>query len=161
MKNNDTNGFPETKARIFGFLESNPVGVLATVEPGGRPHAAVIYFFVDKDFNILFTTKSDTKKHTNLQNDKNAILVIFESSSQTTVQITGTAECITDSRVAEQALKHTLRAAEQTSESGVPPIAKFYDGDYVAYIFKPSKIRMAVFARPIDDDSDMYETVDF
>ncbi len=63
----------ENNRRIFEFLQSEPVGVLATTNQDGSPQAAVIYFSVDEDFVITFTTKSETKKYTNLQNNNQVI----------------------------------------------------------------------------------------
>jgi general stress protein 26 len=151
----------ESKRRIRDFLTLHPVGVLATIDPNDNPHASVIYFSVDDDFNILFTTKHDTKKHDSLKHHNHAMLVTFEAESQSTVQITGVAEEITDSRDANEAFKGTLKASLQTSEAGIAPISKLYAGQYVAYRLKPKQIRMAIFSRPVGSGREIFETLDF
>ena len=151
----------ESNNRIYAFLRSNPIGVLATVDPDGNPHAAVIYFSVSDDFNLTFTTKHDTKKHDNLIRNNHAMLVCYEASSQTTVQITGSVKKIDDIGEANEAFTHMLQASQQTSESGIPPITKLHAGQYIAYRIKPTQIRMAVFIRPDAGGYDMFETINF
>lgn len=151
----------ESNYQIYSFLKSHPVGVLSTVDPNGNPHAVVIYFSIEDDFSITFTTKKDTKKNDNIRFNDHVMLLAYEASSQTTVQITGVAEAITNTTAAEKAYEGTLKAARQTSETGVPPITKLYAGDFIAYRVKPVQIRMGVFIRPDRGGYDMYETIDF
>ncbi len=151
----------ERNQRIYSFLKSHPVGTLASVDPNGDPHAVVIYYAVDENFDFVFMTKRDTKKHDNLQHNNHVMLVAYEPLSQTTVQITGTAKEIDDNVKAQEAFSGMLDASRQTSEAGIPPLSKLYAGYYVAYRLKPAQIRMAVFSRPDPGGYDMYETIDF
>lgn len=150
----------ESNQRIYNFLKSSQVGVLATADHEGIPHAAVIYFSIDENFMITFTTKQETKKHSNLQENKNVMLVAYEASSQTTAQVAGVVEDITDTDAAQAAYGMTLRAARETSESGVPPMSKLDAGKYVAYRLVPASIKMAIFVRPDPGGYDIYETVE-
>jgi pyridoxine/pyridoxamine 5'-phosphate oxidase len=151
----------ESKRRIYMFLAHQPIGTLSTVDPNGDPHGAVIYYSIDKDFNITFTTKRKTKKFDNLSFHNHAMLVVFEAMSQTTVQITGTVEEITDTDESDSAFRSMLANSMATSEAGLPPITKLQAGTYVALRLKPLQIRMAVFARPDPGGYDMYESIEF
>lgn len=151
----------KSNMRILNFLKSHPIGVLATVDPNGNPHATVIYFSTDDEFNVTFTTKSQTKKHDNLSHNNHAMLVAYETFSQTTVQITGTAELITNKAKADHISEETFRTSIDTSQAGDSPISKLYAGHEIAYKLKPVQIRMAVFMRPDPGGYDMYETIDF
>jgi len=53
---------------VRAFLKSNPphTGKLATVRADGRPHVAPVWFAVDDDGSIVFTTGDDTVKGRNL-----------------------------------------------------------------------------------------------
>lgn len=146
---------------IHTFLTSRPLGVLATADTTGMPHAAAIYFSVDDEFNMFFMTKKDTTKYTNLKQNPRAMVVVYEALSQSTVQFRGVAEEIEDVSMAQAAFRGTLHASLQTSDGGIPPIAKLHAGDYVAYKIKPEYIRMAVYSRPGFDQSDFFETIDF
>lgn len=151
----------ESKLRIREFLTLHPVGVLATTDPNNDPHGSVIYYSVDEDFNILFTTKHDTKKHDSLKHHNHAMLVSYDAASQSCIQITGITEEITDSTAANEAFKGTLKASLQTSEAGIAPISKLYAGQYVAYRLMPKQIRMAVFSRPAGVGQEIFETLEF
>jgi general stress protein 26 len=151
----------ESNQKIYDFLKEHSIGVLATVDPNNNPHAATVYYSIDEEFNIFFTTKRETKKHDNLRHNNHAMLVTYEAFTQTTVQITGVAEDISETPEAGQVYNNTTRAAQKTSEAGVAPISKLYAGSYVAYRLKPVQIRMAVFIHTEPGGYDMYETIDF
>lgn len=157
----DTDKLSEKERRIFNYLDSNPVGVLATLGPDGKPHAAVIYFSVDRHFNIFFVTKTGTRKHSNMQYNNAAMLVVFDKETQTTVQVAGTAKQLNSVTESQKVFEDILKAAMQTSIEGVPPIAKLHAGYYAAYHLTPIQIRMAVFARPDAGDYDrIFETIE-
>lgn len=142
--------------RMLGFLRQQCVGVLATVDPNGDPGAAVIYYSIDPSFTVTFLTKRGTKKRDNLAHHNHAILVVFDTESQTTAQIKGIAKEITDPDEISRVFRSSLRASLRTSSSGIPPIAKLSAGDFTAYELKPVEVRMAVYSRP---DAGSYERV--
>jgi general stress protein 26 len=152
----------ESSERIFNFIKQHPVGVLATVNTDGGPHAAVIYFTIHNDFSITFATKSDTKKHSNLQNNGKTTLVVYDPESQTTVQIIGSAAEMLKARDREAAFKNMMKSSMHTSETGIPPLFKLEAGMFVAYRLQPSRITAAVFARPDPGSYEtLYEELDF
>lgn len=151
----------ESAERIFQTLSSEPVAVLATTKDSGAPHAAAVYFSVDEDFNLYFVTKKGTQKYKELQRDPRVCMVVYELTSQTSVQVSGVAEEENDVTAANKAFDNMLRAAENTSGSGIPPITKLHAGYYVAYKVKPSFISMVVFARPDPGGYEMYERLNF
>lgn len=151
----------EGNSRIYDFLKSHPVGVLSTVDPNGNPHATVIYYSVDDNFKVTFTTKRDTKKNDNITHNNHVMLIAFDTLTQTTAQITGLAVDISETAEAQRAFSTMLATAEATSKTKVPPISKLLAGPYVCYEIKPVQIRMAVFVRPNPGGFDIYETIDF
>lgn len=151
----------ETKQAVHDFLRTHPTGVLSTTDEDGGPRAAVVYFTVLDDFSVTFATKKETKKHENLQRDPRAMFVVYEASSQTTVQIQGHAEVITDPDESMQIIEQVSSIASATSESGEMAISKLEAGDFVAYQLLPTQIRMAVFARPDPGGYDIFETIYF
>jgi nitroimidazol reductase NimA-like FMN-containing flavoprotein (pyridoxamine 5'-phosphate oxidase superfamily) len=153
--------YSNRRARIHSFLESELVGVLATVDPNGRPHATVIYYSVDSEFNIFFSTKDQTKKSGNLSHNNAAQLVVFDTPSQTLVQVYGTVSEIDEPFDRQLAFAGTIKAASLTSDNGVPPISRLMAGKYVAYKLTPTQVRMAVYARPDPGDySKIFETLE-
>jgi PPOX class probable F420-dependent enzyme len=67
----------EGEARAF--LESGTrTGKLATTRPDGRPHVAPIWFVLDEDGTIVFTTGRDTVKGKDLQRDPRVSMCVDE-----------------------------------------------------------------------------------
>lgn len=130
----------EERMKIVDFLDSHPIGVLATVDAEGNPHASTIYFSVDSDMNISFTTKRDTNKNGNIVRNNTVMLVSYDSESQTSVQSKGKVIEVKDPEAAQKIYHGTIRGAKQTGEDNVPPIAKIVAGPYVAYTIKPENI---------------------
>ena len=139
---------PNDEKVIHDFLKSQAVGVLTTVSPRNKPHGVVVYFSIDEKFGMYFMTKADTEKNKNIKHNNQVMLVVYEASSQTTVQVTGHAVNISDLPEGHKVFADTLKSAQQTSDSAIPPISKLDAGRYYAYKIVPEQIRMAVFARP-------------
>jgi len=68
---------PMTPAEVLAFLRDPPrPGVLATVRRDGRPHAAPVWFDVDDDGTVVFTTGADTVKGRTLARTGRAVLCV-------------------------------------------------------------------------------------
>ena len=67
-----------TSAEVAAFLGSDPphTGKLATTRLDGRPHVAPIWFAVDVDGSIVFTTGAETLKGRTLRRDPRASLCV-------------------------------------------------------------------------------------
>lgn len=142
------------------FLQNHKVGVLATVSPDGDPYAAAIYFTVDPSFEVVFLTKTRTKKADNLEHNSRAMLVVYDPASQTTVQLTGLVSKVDGILETNQVFTDIINISLDTSGESVPPIAKLDEGDYVAYRLKPNEIRMAVFSQDKSGDyKDLFKTI--
>ena len=88
---------PMSRDEERAFLSSPPrPGVLATAGPGGRPHAAPVWFDVDGD-TIVFNTGASTVKGRNLATNPRATLVVQDDRPPFAfVMIEGTVELISD-----------------------------------------------------------------
>jgi general stress protein 26 len=133
------------REKIISFLNLHPVGVLACVDANGDPHASTIYFGVNNDLSINFTTKRDTMKYKNLALHNKVMLVVFDAARQAAVQVSGLAKEETDPEVAQKIYRGTLRAAEETGQDNVPPIAKIAAGPYVAFTIHPDDIQLSEY----------------
>ena len=142
------------------FLRNHPVGVLATVDANGDPHAAAIYFAIDSKSMISFLTKTGTRKADNLEHNNHAELLVYEAETQTTVQVAGVASKVEDPEEMNQVFTKIVNASLEASDSSVPPISRLKEGDYVAYRLTPKQIRMAVFSRPkFGEYEDLFKTI--
>jgi len=145
MKTTPNELSPDERAKIHHFLVSHPVGVLATVDPDGEPQASAIYFSVDNDLHIRFTTKEGTRKYANIANHPSVVLAVYDAADQALVQIEGRAVERTDHEEQKEAYEGTIHAAGQTGADVVPPIAKIPAGKYVAFEIEISNIHMAEY----------------
>jgi uncharacterized pyridoxamine 5'-phosphate oxidase family protein len=151
----------DRERRIYEFLQSNPIGILSSTGPNGDPHGSVIYFSLDKHFNVSFITKAQTKKYDNLSRQGHVMLTVFEPKTQTVAQITGKAQEIKDDYIINQIAGAIHAASLKTSEAGLPPITKLEAGEYVAFQISPNQIKMAVYARPDGGDyTELFETIE-
>ncbi len=149
----------QSQQEAHTFLKNHKVGVLATVDPNGEPHAAAIYYFVDAGFTISFITKTHTKKADNLLHNNHAVLVVYEPTSQTTVQITGTVDTVTELLEVNDIFRQVLNASLDTSKTSMPPIAKINEGDYIGFRLTPKQVRMAAFRHAESGDhTDLFKT---
>lgn len=147
--------------RVYNFLTTHPVGVISLVDPNNEPHSSVVYYSVDELFRITFATKQDTKKAGVLRSNNHVMFLVFDVKTQTTVQVTATAEDLSGSPELPEIFRHTIESSMNTSEGGVPPISKLAAGDYTAFRLHPVQIRMAVFNRPDPGGyDDVFETID-
>lgn len=138
----------DRQQRIFDFISHHPSGVLASVDPNGEPHAAVIYHTIsDEDFSVSFLTKSGTKKYDNLVRNNHVILVVFDPVSQTVAQVIGEAHELTSNDEINDVAALVSKASLETSPNRVIPIAKLDAGEYVAFRIDPKQIRMASYGR--------------
>lgn len=148
--------YTESQEHIADFLKQNSVAVISTVSGNNRPNSAAIYYTVDEEFNFYFITKRDTKKSQNLSSNPASSLVVFDASSQTTVQAEGQVSEEKDTNKTQDLFREVLKLSSETSEAGLPPISKLQAGHYVAYKFKPTSLKMASYIRP---DGGYYEDV--
>lgn len=151
----------DRQQRMYDFLKSTPVGVLSTVSPGDDPHGVVIYFDIDKQFRIVFLTRSHTRKHDNIIHNNHVMLTVFDAKTQTVAQVMGRAYELQDSYdingVAGQVFGHTRKI----NKVGLMPVNKLEAGPYIAFKIDPVQIRMAVYARPDPGDyENIFESIE-
>ena len=153
---------PQSIELIRDFLQARHSGVLATADRAAMPHAAVIFFSADDNFRVLFATKTETQKGKNLEQNEQVALASYDEATQTSIQITGRVEVVTNSEERQQALNNLYHFSETTSRATLPPIEKLFAGDYTAFKIIPLVIKMGVFLRPdSESNEDMYETLTF
>ncbi len=136
----------ESRQRLLDFLENNKVGVLATCSNAGIPHAATVYVTFDKDLNIYFVTRRETRKSRNLHSKYQAALALYDASSQTTLQAEGTVIEVSDQGTMQWVFNDIWRIAAQTSPVNQPPQAQLIGaGDYVVYKLAAPSLRLATY----------------
>ena len=115
--------------QVLAFLsEGARTGKLATVRPDGSPHVAPIWFLVEPDASIIFTTGAGTAKGRNLRRDPRAAMVVDDETPPFAfARVEGTVELSEDpaglldgaTRIAARYMG-TDRAEEFGRRNGVP-----------------------------------------
>jgi PPOX class probable F420-dependent enzyme len=69
-------------AEVRAFLGSEPphTGKLATTRRDGRPHVAPVWFALDDDGSLVFTTNAETLKGRNLRRDPRAAVCVDDEA---------------------------------------------------------------------------------
>jgi PPOX class probable F420-dependent enzyme len=115
---------------VRAFLTSDPArpGVLATTRRDGRPHATPVWYVVDDDGTIVFTTGADTVKGRTLRQSGRAAMTVDDDRPPFSfVNVEGPVT-ISDDLVAVQDWAARIggrymgddRAAEYGDRNGVP-----------------------------------------
>lgn len=153
---------PESEASIRNFLKSHDCGVIATADTSANPYAAVIYYSIDDSFSLTFTTKKETQKYKDMEQNSQVTFVCYDEPAQTTVQVSGHVETVTDPDVHQSSINRLYKLSESVSGATLPPIEKLFAGDYVTMRLIPQVIKMGVFLRPdSESNEDMYEILTF
>src|SRR5205085_5592997 len=92
------------KADLLAYMRSHKLAVIGTMGPGG-PQGALVGVMTTDDFQIVFDTVSDSRKHENLLRDPR-IAVTFSGPGEQTLQYEGLAHPVsvtgeTDARYRE------------------------------------------------------------
>lgn len=146
--------------RVYEALVDCHVGTLATIGRYGWPYLSVMYFDVEKDFTISFTTKKGTKKYQNLLKKSHVELLAFDEGRQLSITVSGNAEEVTNKETEAKIIENTYWNAA-TVDHHAPPVAKLAAGAYVAYQINPRRITMAHFLRRSKDTHNIFETLNF
>jgi len=153
---------PESADLIRDFLKKQRSGVLATADTAGNPHAAVVYFTVDDAFCLRFATKTETQKNKNMEENNQVAFVCYDETTQTTVQVGGHVEKITDADEQQAALNAMYLFSETISKVELPPVEKLFAGDYTTFKIIPQVIKMGIFLRPdAESNEEIYEIITF
>lgn len=150
----------ELANNIYEELAARHVGVIGTIDSGPTPQLTVVYYTISEDYLIHFATKSGTKKHHNLQENKHVQFLVFDQETQLTIQVNGIAHELTDEASISSVVQH-MRQASVDDSPDAPPISKLDAGEYVAYQIQPKHITMALFLRPQVGGYEMFDTLEF
>ena len=147
---------------IRDFLSSHKSGVLVTSDSSGNPHGAVVYYALKDDLSLLFATKSETQKNKNIQENNRLDFVVYNESEQSQLQISGHAVKVDTEEDQQKIVSTMYHNSAELSHQELPPAEKLIAGDFIAYKFVPTTMKMAIYARPDAEESDdLFETLLF
>lgn len=126
------------------FLQEHPLGVLATTSSEAQPYASPILFIVDSNLNFYFATKSNTKKITNILQNKEVSLAVVDGPKRQVMQVQGEARILTnDEQVA--AIEKISKSNAETKDFWPPPVTQLEGGELFIVKVIPTWIRLGDF----------------
>lgn len=120
---------------VLNFLKSRPekLCVLSTANSSGKSESSVVGYAIEDDLTLIFSTKPDTRKVSNLKENNSASFVTGWTFSEMNIQIDGTVSVITDGE--------EYKKLDEFFFSQNPQALKFKSPDTVFLKFTPTWIR--------------------
>lgn len=148
-----------SREKAYEFINNNHVGVLATANQNGRPHAAAIYVVADRLLNFYFVTRKETQKARNLTANPYASIALFDAMSQTTLQVDSTVSVVDDITEGNRIFAEIQGITRRTSASGVPPVTRLAAGGYITYKLSSPRVRLASFGDTVSNKEEVFEEI--
>lgn len=150
----------DSSDRARKFIQDHPIGVVATADKSGKPHAAAVYFVLGEDLDIYFVTKEQTTKYKNIVENPHVSIVMYDAENQATLQAQGRTEQVKDIAKFMRLFAKILDVSADTSDSDRPPVSKLFAGDYFMFRIEPEEIRIAEYLKPDKGDmTNLFETI--
>lgn len=131
------------KEHILDFLRQEKTGVLSTVRANGFPDAALIYYFLDKNNNILFLSRSTSRKMLNIDHQEQVVLTVPRVVVKEVAQVVGIAKVLpsTSPEVAKSLLQLEEMIRNEAEAEAVLPLLKHGDGSVMVVKISPVELR--------------------
>ncbi len=129
----------------LSFLKHHKTGVLATVAASGEPHASMVYYTADDEFNIYLLTLINSRKFAALQANPKVAFTVSMPGVPQTLQIEGVAMDIS----LDDDVKDKMPGLMEVLNSNnwfYGPITKLDPKERVVVWIKPTWVRWADYA---------------
>jgi nitroimidazol reductase NimA-like FMN-containing flavoprotein (pyridoxamine 5'-phosphate oxidase superfamily) len=114
---------------------------LATVSEDGKPHATVLLYVIDDDFNIYFVSHPDSKKVRHVGQNSAVSLSVWEHRDMS-VQVNGEAEPVEDPEKVDALLSELAEAGmAEDDDHFYPPVLRMSGEEYAVFRVRPTAVR--------------------
>ena len=146
VTNNDTVLQTEyARTDALGFLKRNKTGVLATISEGNMPHASLVNYTADDDFNIYILMQTNSRKYAALSAHPEVAFTVARIDVPQTLQVEGMAMDISLDDVASKR-KEVLFEVLNANPWFYPPMSKLDPATSAIIWIRPTWIRWADYA---------------
>jgi uncharacterized pyridoxamine 5'-phosphate oxidase family protein len=137
----------ESQARLdaLAFLKRNHLGAVATISPDRKPHASIVGYTADENFNVYFLTPMNTRKYEALRAHPEVAFTVFTADIPQTLQLEGMATDISLSLDAAEK-KEDLFELLRSNPYFYAPITKLDPAESAVIWIQPKWIRWADYA---------------
>jgi PPOX class probable F420-dependent enzyme len=125
-------------ANVRSFLAAPRVATIATLNPDGSPHQAVVWFLL-RDDHILLNSRDGRRWPSNLLRDPRLSLTVEDGLD--TVTLAGRAEHVDDARLA-QAEAAEMAHRYESPEEAQTLIARFRTEQRLRFVFRPTTMHV-------------------
>ena len=132
------------KKEVLEFLMSQKIGVLSTVSDG-KPHGSYIYYVVDENLDIYFTTPASTRKHQNIFSNNRVAFTVGTTKPPKTVQIEGEAEIVVDDNTIKALTALYVDVATENNHYPVPLTKLDWEQGVIMYRIRPTWLKWSNF----------------
>ncbi len=142
--------------RIAASVESlrKSTGVLSTIAQDGAIDSAVVYFTLDKNLNLYFFARANSRKSQNIVNNSLVSFTAYSEETMQTFQLRGDASLIEDPAEQSVAFENLLKIANEASK-GHPPITQMMQSEINVFKMIPLWARFSDFS--ISNDGKKFE----
>lgn len=127
-----------SKEEVISFLRNNPI-MSAAMCGEERPVSTILLFAVEDNFQLYFATKLDTYKERALRVNRLMSVSIWKNREME-VQMSGSAERVTDENVIDSALDKLAMSVNMVDGFWAPILRM--NGEYVIFTMKPDWVRV-------------------
>jgi nitroimidazol reductase NimA-like FMN-containing flavoprotein (pyridoxamine 5'-phosphate oxidase superfamily) len=143
----------------LSFLKAHKTGVLATVSRDYKPHASLVNYICDENFNIYFMTLRESRKFQALSAHSEIAFTIATEGVPQTLQIEGKAMDISSSEEAASKKDELFELLNKNSTFN-PPMSKMDIGEPAIVWIEPTWIRWADYAFGEDGNEKVWKEID-
>ena len=133
---------------ITTFVKSQSRAVIATSDLSNQPSTSVIFYVLDKNDELHFITKSQTKKSENLKDNNKAALTIVDTDKPIAVNLTGVVVEITDQTTRDSVMQEVFKLSYSELHD-YAPIIKLHKGSFSVMKFIPKQAKMTDYTQPM------------
>lgn len=121
------------------FLKEHDTGVLSSLDAHGKIHGAVVYYVVDDEGHLYFTTKSETQKAFAIRGNGQVAFTVYDAPNLQTIQLEGKAAVETEQSVKEWVFSSIVRPRFTTKGTKLPPVTTIKEGAFVIIRITPER----------------------
>jgi general stress protein 26 len=122
---------PRVAASVAAFVRGSPLAVVATTDPRQRPEAALVGIAALDDGTLIFDTRRDARKVTNLQHNP-CVAVVVSHDDGVSLQIEGIAQITAGAD----------REAYGNAYNAEFPGSRALDDEFAVVVVRPTWVRV-------------------
>lgn len=147
-----------TRKDALAFLTRHKIGVLATVSAAGNPHASMVHYMADENFNIYILTLINSRKYAALSAHPQVAFTVSTPDVPQTLQIEGVAMDISLDEEASKK-KDELFNVLNSNNWFDAPVTKLDPAESVIVWIRPTWIRWADFAFQQSGNTNVFKEI--